>query len=215
MCNGYNSDEMNAAQARAANLLGALALRLVDEMVRATTDVSALGDSASAALVALARKRKRPIEYLRRVLGLSHPATVRLIDRLSEVGLVIRHSGPDGRTVTPVLTRAGLQRAQAVARARAAVLENMLKGLDQASCAQVTRVLESFLEAAPRDQQDAANLCRLCDLTVCNRGARCPVDVGIAKRANRTPISKAVRKFTDERPKGKLREATKRRRRVA
>ena len=202
MCNGYNSCEMNAAQTRTANLLGALALRLVDEMIGAITDVSELGDSASTALVALARKRKRPIEYLRRVLGLSHPATVRLVDRLCEAGLVIRHSGPDGRTVTPVLTPAGLKGARAVARARAAVLESMLKGLDQASCAQVTRVLESILEAAPKDQQDAVNLCRLCDLSVCNRGARCPVDVGVAKKANRTSIPKALQKAQRRPSKG-------------
>lgn len=215
MCKGYTSDEMNAAQARAANLLGALALRLVDEMSGAITDASALGDSASTALVALARNRKRPIEYLRRVLGLSHPATVRLVDRLCELGLVTRQSGADGRSVTPALTRAGRRKAKAVAQARAVVLENMLKEFDQASCAQVARVLESFLEAAPKNQQDAANLCRLCDLSVCNRGAPCPVDVGIAKRASPAFIPNEVPKPADGRLKGKSRKATRRRGRGA
>lgn len=188
----YNSAPVIASQSRTANLLGALALRLVDEMNRAIAEATGLGDSAAAALIGLARKRKRPIEYLRRLLGLSHPATVRLVDRLCEAGLVVRRPGPDGRTVVPVLTRAGLRKAQAVSRARAAVLEDVVRGLDQASRAQITRILEAVLEEVPRDQRDAANLCRICDLAVCNRGAKCPVDVGVLKATDSERSGKAL-----------------------
>jgi len=170
---------MSSARARAANLLGALAFRLTDEIVAATTKASGLNETAAVALVVLTRQRKQPIQYLRHVLALSHPATVRLIDRLADAGLVVRRPGTDGRTVVPVLTRAGTQKARAVIRARAAVLEQALLRIDRDGYERVAPLLESFLRAAPKNRDDASNLCRLCDLEACNHPAPCPVDEGI------------------------------------
>jgi MarR family transcriptional regulator, negative regulator of the multidrug operon emrRAB len=157
-------------------MLGAVALRLADEMVAVTTKASGLNETAAAALIVLTRQREEPIEYLRRVLALSHPATVRLIDRLEEAGLVVRRPGIDGRTVVPVLTRAGAQKARAVAKARAVVLEQALQQIDRAGYKRIAALLESLLRAAPKNREDASNLCRLCDLEACNNLARCPVD---------------------------------------
>ena len=77
-------------QLRLANRLAALALHVSDRVAAATAAEAGRGAMAPAALVALSRGRRRPIEYLRRVLGLSHPATVRVVE-LSEDGLVAGH----------------------------------------------------------------------------------------------------------------------------
>jgi hypothetical protein len=78
-----------------------------------------------------------------------------------------------------VLTQAGHRIAREAARSRAVVLEQAIERLDQASCAQLVRLLETLLRTTPKDQWDGQNLCRLCDLVACNRGAPCPVDVGL------------------------------------
>lgn len=164
---------------RTANLLGALALRLADEMATATDRAAGRGAAAPAALTALTRERTRlraTIQYLREVLGLSHPATVRVVDRLSDDGLVERRPGPDGRTVAPVLTAAGAKAAQRVARARADVLAARLDVLTAEEGAQLTGLLDKLLAAEPHDVPDGQHLCRLCDLDACYRGGDCPVD---------------------------------------
>src|SRR3954470_18962104 len=99
---------------RTANLLAAAAVRIAD-LIHVETSVRAgRGAQAPAALVTLLRPLERPIEELRHVLALSHSATVRLVDRLVEDGLVERAPGRDGRTVAPRLTGSGRVAALAV-----------------------------------------------------------------------------------------------------
>jgi DNA-binding MarR family transcriptional regulator len=175
---GYSEPEPG----RLANRLGALALHLTDLMTDATRQAAGRGATAPAALTALSRHRRRPIEYLRRVLGLSHPATVRVVDRLSEDGLVRREPGPDGRTVAPTLTPAGEQAAERVATARLAVLADVLAALDPAERQQLERLVDKLVAAAAPDDDAGVHLCRLCDLPVCERDGACPVDVGLLAR---------------------------------
>ena len=67
---------------RLENLLGALSIALSDEIERVTTDASGHGASVPAALSILLRRPGCTIETLRTHIGLSHSATVRLVDRI-------------------------------------------------------------------------------------------------------------------------------------
>src|SRR4051794_41880753 len=80
---------------RRANMLGAFALALADRL-RAETE-AAVGHSgaAAAALVTIVQFPGRTVEFLRRAVGLSHPAAVRVVDRLLERRLLRRRpAGP-------------------------------------------------------------------------------------------------------------------------
>src|SRR4249919_3651913 len=92
-----------------ANVLGALALNVGARVQDVAERTAALGASAPAALVALdGQLTGEPIDALRRVLGLTHSGTVRLVDRLAAAGLVERRAATrDGRAVALGLTPAG------------------------------------------------------------------------------------------------------------
>lgn len=171
---------------RVANLLGALSLRLTDEMHQATEDAAGRGAAAPAALIVLSRQRARSLAYLRQALGLSQPATVRVVDRLGEDGLVRRSPGPDRRTVTPVLTAAGERAAARAAAARTRVLVDRIAALDDAERDSLAALLEKLLYSEPHSPTDATRLCRLCDVDTCEQHPRsCPVDLGVDHRRGR------------------------------
>ena len=105
---------------RTANLLGALALTLSDRAGAAVHARAGVSGSDAAALVTLRNYAEgEPLDLLRRALALSHPAVVRLADRLQARGLVERHrSASDGRAVALRLTAAGRRAADAALGAR-------------------------------------------------------------------------------------------------
>ena len=103
------------------HLLGALALTLSDRASAAVHAGAGVSGSDAAALVTLRNYAEgEPLDLLRRALALSHPAVVRLADRLQARGLVDRHRGArDGRAVALRLTPAGRRAADAALAARA------------------------------------------------------------------------------------------------
>src|SRR5689334_14121957 len=127
---------------RTANLLAAASVRVADLVHASTAFVTGRGAQAPAALVLLDRPEERTIEDLRQALSLSHSATVRLVDRLVQDGLVERGPGRDGRTVTPRLTGSGRRTAAAVRRARARAVERLLASLEPAERDQLAHLLE-------------------------------------------------------------------------
>ncbi len=157
-------------------MLGALALTVADRQAEAVTAVA--GDlSAAAAVSALSQLLEAPsIERLRQVLGLTHSGTVRLVDRLVDQDLVVRGPGPDGRTAAIVLTGRGRSVARQVARARAAVLEEVLAPLDPRVRAAIGQGLGVLLSGIAREEGDVRWTCRLCDTAACGRlDGSCPV----------------------------------------
>src|SRR4051794_40452775 len=115
---------------RTANLLAAAAVRIADLVHSSTAVTTGRGAQAPAAVVLLARPEQRAIEDLRQALQLSHSATVRLVDRLVQDGLVKRAPGDDGRTVIPTLTATGRRTAGAIQRARASAVKPLLAALE-------------------------------------------------------------------------------------
>ena len=115
------------ADARTANLLGALALTVTDAMRDAVASASpGRGGAAPAALVLLHDEPGMSVSALGEATGLTQPGAARLVDALEAEGLVVRAAGADGRTHALRLTAAGQRRVRAMLSARAAVLDELL-----------------------------------------------------------------------------------------
>jgi MarR family transcriptional repressor of emrRAB len=162
-------------QERQANLLGALGLAIVDrlQLAPATGDGRTMTDTA--ALIHLRLRPGENIDFLARVLAISHSAAVRLIDRLEATGFVERRAAPDARARALVLTQAGETAAVRALVVRLAVLGDLLDLLSAAERRRLELLLEKLLAGMAGDRWDARHICRLCDFRTCDHPA-CPVD---------------------------------------
>ncbi|WP_293368970.1 MarR family transcriptional regulator [Nevskia sp.] len=157
------------ACSRTANLLGALALSLNDEMREATEAVTGGGGETSAALVSIGHAPACSIDFLARLLHRSHPGTVRLVDRLAAASLVERRAGADGRTVALHLTVVGEQLRRQVLAARQQVLERVVAAVPAEQQAAFAGVVESLLKTMRGSDFDRSyTICRLCDERTCS-----------------------------------------------
>ena len=161
-------------QGRLENLLGALATSVADQVNDATEAAVGRGPSAPAALLALLRRPHQSIESLRTPLQLSHSATVRLVDRLEEDGLVTRRAAVDGRAVDLALTAKGRRRALRIQELRRAVLNRSVAGLSGIDRRQLEALLVRLLRNQAIQRDDPSTICRLCEVAVCPI-RRCPV----------------------------------------
>jgi len=169
---------------RAANVLGAVALGLVDRIDGAVAAAADQSESAAAVLSALHFILHDPtIDTLRQVLGLTSSGVVRLVDRLETAGLVTRSTGPDARSTTVALTRAGRRAATRVAEARASVLGDALRVLSTKERATLDALLGKIAVGMMRETGAVRWTCRMCDTEVCGRYAgRCPIGIAAAAR---------------------------------
>ena len=168
---------------QAANLLGALSLVIADRMADVMAEAGGRPESAAATLSALLHFLDRPtVDLLRQVLGLTSSGTVRLVDRLAELGYVQRGPGDDGRSTSVSLTEAGRLAAERVAAARTGVLLGMLDGLSPAERETLRQLMSKMLAGLIRGPGAVRWMCRLCDTGVC-RGTEGGCPVGNAVRA--------------------------------
>lgn len=163
--------------ARGVNLLGSVALAVTDRVRAAAERGAAQGGSAPAALVSLAGYLDgSPIDALRGPLGLTHSATVRVVDRLVAAGLARRSEGTDRRSVAVDLTPAGRGAAAEAVRARRQALEEALAGLEPEEQAELARLNAKVLATLTDGRAAAGHICRLCDSHACGHEVgRCPV----------------------------------------
>ena len=89
-------------QDRTANLLGALGLAVADRIAEIALEVLDRAGETPAALVVIGYGLGPSNDQLRRILGLSHPGMVRLVDRLVADELVERQVGRDRRVSSRV-----------------------------------------------------------------------------------------------------------------
>jgi DNA-binding MarR family transcriptional regulator len=163
------------AQRALANVLGALALVVTDELGRSVTeDVGSVTDAA--ALSALAQFLDgATVDRVHQVLGLTPSGAVRLVDRLEGAGLVTRSPGPDGRSRAVRLTDAGRDRSLAIGRARSAYLSGLVGALEPAEVDVLRGLLTKVMAAVVGGKDGGPWTCRLCDLTACRRAqGECP-----------------------------------------
>ena len=166
---------------RTANLLGALSVAVSDRLERELKSHPSQTDSAAAALNLIGFYEGCTNGALSASLGLSHTATVRLLDKLEAQDLVERRAAEsDQRAVALYLTRKGRARLREVLAARCAALCDMIASLSRSEERQLGHLLERLLKAATKTAADADHICRLCDETACPAGI-CPVhQVGVA-----------------------------------
>jgi DNA-binding MarR family transcriptional regulator len=186
MSSSSNSPSADPELRRLANLLGAWSLAVSDRITAAAAATAGRGGQAPAALVALDQfAGGSTIEELSSVLGLTHSATVRLVDGLVSDGQVARRRRRgDRRAVAIALTPSGRAAARRIKRARREAVEEVLGGLSAAQRRALTAMAERLTGevAALRLEQRGAGvvpaggwLCRLCDFTACGRPeGRCP-----------------------------------------
>jgi DNA-binding MarR family transcriptional regulator len=160
---------------RTANLLGALALALSDRMTEEAETRAEHGAAAPAALVSVGADPGLSVGALAQIIGITHSATVRLVDRLAGDGLMERCAGVDGRSVGLRLTRRGAARRRAILNGRQQVLSQALATLPEDGRAALTPLIETLLGAMTADRRQADHICRLCDEDVCPE-AICPVE---------------------------------------
>jgi DNA-binding MarR family transcriptional regulator len=173
------------ADERLANVLGAFALAMSDELEAATAGAAGHTGAGPAAVVALSDLLAgRSVDDLRRAVGLTHSGAVRVVDRLVGDGLAERRPGPDGRSVALALTPAGRRLAGKVRNARQVTIEQALDVLDDREQAQLSRLLEKLVAGVVERRLEGRRagatppggwLCRLCDPVACQRPeGRCP-----------------------------------------
>ena len=159
-------------QERRENLLGAFVLAVADRLRVETEEAIGHSGAAAAALMVIAQFPDRTVEFLRQAIGLSHPAAVRVVDRLVEQDLVRRRPAGRGPAVALRTTAAGERQARRILELRQEILADALPELSAAESKTLTKVLEKallHLTDTPR-----TTICRLCDLGGCRR-TDCPV----------------------------------------
>lgn len=163
-------------RARAGNLLGALAIGISDRLQRETEAAAGRSGARAAALATLAQWPADTIEQLRHSLGLTHSATVRVINGLVAEGLVTREHVGGGPAVRPRLTEAGEAQARKVLAARSEALQLLVGGVTDEELDRLTPIVERLLEKLTFDFNAGELICRLCELDECPQD-RCPVEL--------------------------------------
>ena len=173
------------ADARTANLLGALLTGLHDRLAKRLERESEISGEGPAALVAIAYKEGRTVEFLRRTLSLSHSWTVRVVEKLEQAGLVNKKTAADKRAVALYLTEQGKRKAQGIVRARRRCLDEVLAALPAKDQKQLVPMLERMLAVLTGPDDCAEAICKLCEVDVCPQ-SRCPVTLAVKPRLGST-----------------------------
>ena len=115
----------------------------------------------------------RSVEWLRIRIGLTQSGTVRLVDRLSDRGLLQR--GPStGRGVPLHLTAGGHEVLERWHQARESAVDGLLTGVPAGQRPELVQAIAAALMAEERVRPQADATCRTCSWPEC--GEDCPVD---------------------------------------
>jgi len=160
------------------NLLGALGVAVTDHIRAGIDAVGEHGGQTGAAITTIGILPGLSVGELAGILSLTHPGTVRLVDRLVEDELV--EKGPaeaDARALALRLTPLGKQRRRDILGQRAKRLQAMLEVLSGTERRQFDALLRKILGDLPVTRRGAYTVCRYCDAGPCFRNG-CPVDEG-------------------------------------
>lgn len=156
----------------AANLLGVVGLAVADRITETARDILNHVGETPAALVVIGYGLGPSNDELRRILGLSHPGSARLVERLVVDGLVERREGRDKRAVALYLTKHGKRVRKKLLKGRLAVVHPFLVSLTDAEVESLTTLLHKMLASLEPTDLERCKLCRLCDDSVCTN---CPI----------------------------------------
>jgi len=120
-------------------------------------------------------------DQLRRILGLSHPGAVRLVDRLVADGLVERRQGRDKRAIALYLTGQGKVLREELLIGRLAAIRPLLAPLTTDEQEALSALLHKILASMETTDAERCTLCRLCDDRVCTD---CPIPADFREQAS-------------------------------
>jgi MarR family transcriptional regulator, negative regulator of the multidrug operon emrRAB len=170
------SNRTSSTQRRTANLLGALAGEISDRLIRMHQEHPNQTDSSIAALNLIAASEGLSNAALSVALKLSHPATVRLVAKLKDDGLIEVKDALDKRAVAIYISSAGRQRIKRMHADRGRVLSDALRALSPDEQHQLQALLEKMLPPLVTDAKRGEYICRLCDYDSCPE-TKCPVHI--------------------------------------
>jgi len=157
---------------RTANLLGVVGLAVADRIEDTTSSILSHAGETPAAVVVIGYGRGPSNDQLKKALGLSHPGTVRLVDRLVADGLVERRQGKDKRAIALYLTKAGTRLREQILKGRLETIRPLITGLSKDERATLAELLHKLLVSMDPSDDERRTLCRLCDDRVCTN---CPI----------------------------------------
>lgn len=158
---------MKPGELRDLNIIGAFALALADDFKGAMEDLADGNESACAALIVIGQESGLSVDRLARILRLSQPGTVRLVDRLAAARLVERKTGADRRVVALRLTEAGKRQLKSLLIGRRHVLTQALRGLDDWERSTLAAIASKVLGGLEHSEVECDRRCRLCDEDSC------------------------------------------------
>ncbi len=165
---------MNDSPTRLANLLGALAVGISDRIRLAAAEKTSMGGEAAAALIVIGHMVGLSIDQLGRILKLSHPGTVRVVDRLVAAGLAERKAALSDRRVLALhLTPAGETERSAVLEGRRLAIFTVMEHVSPEDYPVLEQLVAKMLVGLPSDATSAMSVCRFCNQQAC---AACPMD---------------------------------------
>lgn len=167
--------------------MGVLSLMVADRIRDNVLDGQQRHESLVAAQIAICTfQAGATIEALSRTLGLSHSATVRVVDALEEQGIVERRESADRRAIAVEPTPLGHLQTRALQAKRAEVLQDLLAPLTAPERRILTALHERLLFALVAGGAEPAHACRMCDMQACGHlDGVCPVTNGAdARRLN-------------------------------
>ncbi len=160
-----------------ANILGALSVLIQDRVERSWQTALDLSPMAVAALVQIDSEPGSSIEQVAGRIGLTHSATVRIIDKLAERGLVEKdRARKDARAQSLKLTRSGKGTAQQLHAARNQVTDELLASLTPAQRQALQDAVATILHQTVEPGREADVTCRVCDERRCTPDI-CPIRV--------------------------------------
>ncbi|WP_119165582.1 MarR family winged helix-turn-helix transcriptional regulator [Algihabitans albus] len=157
---------------RTANLLGVVGLAVADRIGDTARDVLRRGGETPAALVVIGYGSGPSNDQLRGILRLSHPGTVRLVDRLVADGLVERRKGRDKRAIALYLSERGMALREELLKGRLAAIRPLLTPLTGVEQETLAALLHKMLSSMETTATERRTLCRLCDDRICTN---CPI----------------------------------------
>ena len=157
---------------RTANLLGVVGLAVADRIEETARDILNHAGETPAALVVIGYGCGPSNDQLRRILGLSHPGTVRLVDRLVADGLVERREGRDRRAIALHLSGRGMALREELLKGRLAAIRPLLTPLTGVEQETLEALLHKMLSSMETTATERRTLCRLCDNRICTD---CPI----------------------------------------
>lgn len=161
---------------RSANLFGAMCLGIADRVDTAMAASEGIHSTASTALIVIRQFPDITIRRLERFLGVSRPATIRIVNSLVAQGFATRRqSDGDHRQSLVRLTEAGIATAERLVDVRKSFLLKVLENMSPEERRVLDSAVDSVLTQLTNTIDDAHELCRQCEISCCPQSC-CPVE---------------------------------------